>query len=171
MTRLATLVTLALAVGCAPQQVDAWSQLLDLPDVDANDPHAQALAADAWCQHGAELAALVGPEAVAAMPPGDLPACTVEDIVRAAAAEFGVDPDLLVAIAECESGMDPLAQNPSSDASGLLQHRLRFWPARAAAVGVPGGDVFDAETNARAGAWLLSVQGTAPWWSSERCWS
>lgn len=169
MTRL--LLASLLLTACTPAQIDTWAALLDLPDVDAHDPHAQALAADAWCQHGAELAALVGPEAVGAMPPGDLPACTVEDIVRAAAAEFGVDPDLLVAIAECESGMDPLAQNPSSDASGLLQHRLRFWPARAAAVGVPGGDVFDAETNARAGAWLLSTEGTAPWRSSERCWS
>lgn len=170
MTRL-LLASLALT-ACAPQQIDTWAALLDLPDVDANGPQTQALAADAWCQHGAELAALVGPEAVAAMPPGDLPACTVEDIVRAAAAEFGVDPDLLVAIAECESGMDPAAVNPTSGALGLGQHLPRLIGPRLAAVGYPlDADPLDPVVNARVTAWLLAEQGTAPWRASRGCWS
>ena len=73
MTRL-FLASIVL-VGCAPQHVDTWAVLLDLDGVDVHDPHAQDLAAEAWCQHGAELASLVGPEVLDAMPAGDLPAC------------------------------------------------------------------------------------------------
>lgn len=104
---------------------------------------------------------------------------TAEQIVREAAAEFGVGATIMLDIAVCESGstvrgdyasIDPNAKNPNGSASGLFQHLARYWPARAKAVGNPGASVFDARTNARAAAWMLSTQGTAPWAASKGCW-
>lgn len=103
----------------------------------------------------------------ATAPPEDRDAVT-EHIVRTAAEEFGVDPDLMVSIQRCE-GSVPWARNRSG-ASGLMQHLERYWPDRAAAVGAPDAPWWDPVTNARAGAWMLSTQGTRPWRASASCW-
>lgn len=123
MTRL-LLASLALT-ACTPQQIDTWATLLDLPDVDANDPHAQALAADAWCQHGAELAALVGPEAVDAMPPGDLPACPPPGWVDLGHGVYG--PPHLLDIRRCESTDRYDAVSPSGRYRGGYQFDQATW--------------------------------------------
>lgn len=172
MTR-ALVLTAALAVStaCTPAHLATWSSLLDLP-ADPHDPAHLALAADAWCLHGAALVDMVGTEAVDAMPREGLPACTVGEVLDRAAAEFGVDRALLDSITWCESRHDPAAVNPTSGALGLGQHLGRFWPGRAAAIGLPAdADPLDAQNNARVTAWLLSVEGTAPWRASRGCWS
>jgi hypothetical protein len=100
-------------------------------------------------------------------PPDQRDAAT-EYVVREAAAEFGVDPDLMLRIQRCE-GSVPWARNRST-ASGLFQHIERYWPGRAAAVGADGAPWWDPQANARAAAWMMANGGTAPWRASSRCW-
>lgn len=45
----------------------------------------------------------------------------IASTIKAAAKMYGVDPDLMLSIAEVESGFDPRAQNPGSSAGGLFQ--------------------------------------------------
>ena len=54
----------------------------------------------------AEVAEEVAAEPVAA------PASPIYDVIAAAAAEFGLDPDYLYAVAECESGSSPPSTRP-----------------------------------------------------------
>lgn len=46
---------------------------------------------------------------------------TISDKIRREAIEAGIDPDIALAIAFCESHLDPLADNPTSSALGLFQ--------------------------------------------------
>jgi len=73
------------------------------------------------------------------------------------------DVDRFLRIMECESGGDPLAKNPTSSASGLMQHLTRYWDERAAAAGMPGGDVFDGRTNIYVSAWLALAAPGGGW--------
>ena len=95
----------------------------------------------------------------------------VEAVVRDAAARWDVDPELMVAIVRCESGMDPGAVNRRSGALGLGQHLPAYWPARAEYLGLDPWMWFDPRVNAEVTAWMLSTQGTAPWYPSKGCWS
>lgn len=93
------------------------------------------------------------------------------DIIHQAADEFGVDGNLMVRIARCESGLRWWAVNITSRASGLFQHLPQYWAGRAEAVGMPDAWILDPRANARAAAWMLSTQGTRPWYSSIYCWN
>jgi hypothetical protein len=73
------------------------------------------------------------------------------------------DVDRFLRIMECESGGDPLAKNPTSSASGLMQHLTRYWDERAAAAGMPDGDVFDGRTNIYVSAWLALAAPGGGW--------
>jgi soluble lytic murein transglycosylase-like protein len=46
----------------------------------------------------------------------------IAQIIRDAAARYGVDPERLLRVAMCESGLNPYAHNPSG-ASGLFQFK------------------------------------------------
>lgn len=71
---------------------------------------------------------------------------TIEAMVRRLATEYGVSPDRAVAIATCESSLDPSARNrQGSSATGLYQWTAPTWEW----IGSPG-DRLDAEDNARA---------------------
>ena len=60
----------------------------------------------------------------------------------------------------CESLGNPQAKNPNSTASGLMQHLASpYWPARAAAIGMPDASPFDPIANIYASAWLLTAHG------------
>lgn len=101
------------------------------------------------------------PDPVIVTPPA--PPGSVEQIIRAAAAEFGGSGDLLVSIARCESGLDPHAVNSSSGALGLFQHLPRYWPTRAAGLGYSFDDWLDPTANARVSAKLLAEGGPGHW--------
>ncbi len=94
----------------------------------------------------------------------------IKNIIRNAAAEYGVDADLLIHIAYCESGYDPSDRNKSgSSASGLFQ----FMPStfRATPAGQAGRSIWDATANAEAAAWKISQGGIDAWNASRHCWS
>lgn len=73
------------------------------------------------------------------------------------------DVDRFLRIMQCESGGDPLAKNPNSSASGLMQHLTRFWQERAELAGVPGADVFDGNSNIWVSAWLALAAPGGGW--------
>lgn len=87
----------------------------------------------------------------------------MEGIILAAAAEYGVDGQLMLRIARCESGLNPRAVNASSGALGLFQHLPSLWPARAAGLGYPPEAWSDPTANARVSAVLLRDGGPGHW--------
>jgi soluble lytic murein transglycosylase-like protein len=72
----------------------------------------------------------------------------VHDAIKRAAARAGVDSNLLLAVAEAESGLRPDAVSPKG-AVGLMQ----LMPSTAGIFGIH--DAFDLEQNARGGAAYL----------------
>ena len=91
---------------------------------------------------------------IATLNTGGLPLRRAADHgLRLAAVVYGVPYRNLRAIAECESGVWPLAKNRSSTASGTLQFLDSTW-ARTP-FGRAGFSVFDPFANALAGAWLM----------------
>ncbi len=77
------------------------------------------------------------------------------DAVRAAAREFGLEPELLWAVIRVESRFDPRAQSPTG-AKGLMQFTKGTWAEVAARFGA--ADPFDPEASIRYGAYYLSRQ-------------
>lgn len=100
-----------------------------------------------------EPAAVAAPAAPAAVG-GD-----VVSIIYGAAAAYGQDGNALLAVASCESGLDPGAYNASSGASGLFQ----FLPGTWASTPYGGSSVFDASANANAAAWMWSMGRRGEW--------
>jgi len=73
---------------------------------------------------------------------------TFDPIIRQAAADYRVSPDLVRAVVQVESGFNPRARSPKG-AMGLMQ----LMPATAAELGVD--DPFDPEQNVRGGVTYL----------------
>ncbi|HSI20271.1 MAG TPA: transglycosylase SLT domain-containing protein [Verrucomicrobiae bacterium] len=93
-----------------------------------------------------------------------------EQIVREAAAKYGVDVNLLLRIGMCESGLRSEARNKSgSAASGMFQ----FMPStfRGTPQGKAGMSIFDPRANAEAAAWKISQGGLRAWNASKHCWN
>ena len=83
----------------------------------------------------------------------------IVSIIYAAAAAYGQDGNALLAVAQCESGLNPGAYNASSAASGLFQ----FLPGTWATTPSAGASIFDATANANAAAWMWSVGRRGEW--------
>jgi hypothetical protein len=80
----------------------------------------------------------------------------IVEIIHAAGAEFGVDGDYLVSIAECESGLDPQAYN-SAGYHGLFQYDDTTWSAYGE------GSIWDPVAQARATAELIAAGQSSRW--------
>ena len=76
---------------------------------------------------------------------GDIPS-----IIREAATRHGVNPDYMLRAARIESGLNPMAANPSSSARGLFQFLTR--PGGSWSSYGRGGNPLDPYANADAGA-------------------
>lgn len=82
-------------------------------------------------------------------------------------------PSELVAIAQCESGLQQsyndgsLVTNPESGAMGVFQE-LPFHQKLATKMGL---NLTKAEDNISYGIWLYNKFGNAPWLASKPCWS
>jgi soluble lytic murein transglycosylase-like protein len=98
-------------------------------------------------------AASAGPatDAAPAAPEGSIP-----DIVYAAAAEFGIDGPYLLAVAHCESTLNPNAYNPAGY-HGLFQFDFSTWGAYGY------GSIYDPVAQARTAARLLAAGQASRW--------
>lgn len=80
-------------------------------------------------------------------------------IINAAADRYGQSRSAMLAVARCESLLDPNAFNHSSAASGLFQ----FLPGTWATTPFANESIFDAVSNANAAAWMWSVGRRNEW--------
>lgn len=88
----------------------------------------------------------------------------IEQIIRDAANKYDLDGDRLVAMAQCESNLNPSAVNynyyENGNPSGLFQHLTigeygGYWKDRATNYGWDGASVFNAQANAEVTAQMI----------------
>jgi len=82
---------------------------------------------------------------------------------------MGLDGNLVLAIARCESGLRWDAANKTSSARGVFQYLAGTWANTEE--GRKGTSVFDADANVRMAVRHIAVHGTAAWDASRSCWS
>ena len=80
-------------------------------------------------------------------------------IIYAAADRYGQSRSAMLAVARCESLLDPNAYNPRSAASGLFQ----FLPGTWATTPFANESIWDPVSNANAAAWMWSVGRRNEW--------
>lgn len=85
---------------------------------------------------------------------------SVQDIIRAAANEFGVSPDRLLRVARCESTFNPSARN--GQYGGLFQFSDKTFNWFASMSGISGSK-WDAVSSSRVAAWAFA-NGYASHW-------
>jgi soluble lytic murein transglycosylase-like protein len=100
---------------------------------------------------------------------GDSQTAAVEAIISVKAEEYGIPPAKAVAIARCESGLNPSSVNRHSGALGLYQHLPSYWPKRAEAMGYDPALWYDPNVMADVSMAMLA-NGDSPWASSRSCW-
>jgi len=92
---------------------------------------------------------------------------TVEEQIRDIARDEGVDPDLAVRVAKCESGLNPSAVNKNIDGSidrGLYQWNSKWHPE------ITDKCAFDIECSTRAFCKAFK-EGHLSWWAAtKKCW-
>ncbi len=93
----------------------------------------------------------------------------VIELIKIHASTYGLNPDLPLRIAKCESGHRANAKNKSSTASGVFQYLAGTWANTSA--GRAGISVFDADANIRMAITHIATKGTSPWASSKSCWN
>ncbi len=81
------------------------------------------------------------------------------DIITEAANKYGQNPQAMIAVARCESGLNPNAYNARYGASGLFQ----FLPGTWRTTPFASHSIFDAWANANAAAWMWSVGRRGEW--------
>lgn len=88
------------------------------------------------------------------------------------AIEQGVDPNVAIKVAMCESGIRQGVKAKTSSASGIFQFLASTWKSTLARMGLPPNlDVFDGATNIMVGLWLMAQDGIhTHWYPSQHCW-
>lgn len=86
---------------------------------------------------------------VADAPAPDMAGNAITDIIRGASERHGVDPDVMLRLAQRESSLNPSAKNPKSSAGGLFQFIDGTWNQYGR------GDKFDPAANADAAARMM----------------
>jgi soluble lytic murein transglycosylase-like protein len=87
------------------------------------------------------------------------PAGTIVAIITDAAKRYNQSPEAMIAVARCESNLDPNAYNRSSGASGLFQ----FLPGTWRTTPYASANIFDPVASANAAAWMWSVGRRGEW--------
>jgi hypothetical protein len=94
-----------------------------------------------------------------------LPAApTVEHLIRAAAARYGVSAATMLRISKCESGLRPWVTSPGGH-MGLFQFSRQTWRWASVAAGYGGASPYSAEASAFSAAWLMSQSSGLSHWS------
>jgi len=92
----------------------------------------------------------------------------IEGQIRESAQRHGLDPNRMVRIAICESGMNPgsVASNyiDGTHPTGLFQHVAKYWPKRATTYGFDGASIFDATAQIEVTMGMF-VDGQSGQWS------
>jgi uncharacterized protein YraI len=83
----------------------------------------------------------------------------IVQIIYAAADTYGQSRSAMLAVAQCESLLDPYATNAWSGAAGLFQ----FLPGTWATTPWAGDNIYDPVANANAAAWMWSVGRRGEW--------
>jgi len=92
---------------------------------------------------------------------------TVEQIIRYVAKEEGVDPDLAVRVADCESKLSPSAVNVNTDGSrdrGLFQINNKWHPE------IDDATAFDIVLSTRFFCKAFKAGHLAWWTATKKCW-
>lgn len=100
--------------------------------------------------------------APAAATPAPAPASSgneIIDIITEAANKYGQSPSAMIAVARCESNLNPNAVNRSSGASGLFQ----FMPGTWRTTPFASYSIFDPWASANAAGWMWSVGRRGEW--------
>lgn len=89
----------------------------------------------------------------------------VEALIRCVAERWEVPggPDKAVAVARCESGLNPRAVGPNDLYLGIYQQHREYWPARATQYGFEGVSAFNARANIIVSIRMASEGGWGPW--------
>jgi LysM repeat protein len=90
------------------------------------------------------------------VPPGT---GNITAIITAAAQRYGQSPAAMIAVAQCESSLNPLAYNGEYGASGLFQ----FLPSTWATTPYASSNIFDPYASANAAGWMWSVGRRGEW--------
>ena len=85
---------------------------------------------------------------------------TKEQIENYIKEKFGASAETMLAIAKCESGLNPSAKNSRSTASGVFQIIKGTWQGNTEA---SWDERFDAKTNIDTAFTIWSHRGTQPW--------
>lgn len=87
----------------------------------------------------------------------------IEDFLVYKAQREGLSVSKVLSIARCESGLNPLAKNPKSTASGIYQFLYSSWLYYATPYGYKPEDVFDPIKNIRVAIDVMSKYGFSAW--------
>jgi LysM repeat protein len=100
------------------------------------------------------------PTPVAKVPqPAPVTGNNIPAIITAAAQRYGQSPAAMIAVAQCESSLNPNAYNGEYGASGLFQ----FLPSTWATTPYANANIFDPYASANAAAWMWSVGRRGEW--------
>jgi hypothetical protein len=87
----------------------------------------------------------------------------VKQLIRCAAAYYGISVERALYIAKRESNFQPDAYNSWSCAKGIFQHLCKYWPDRAYSYGFKGWSAFNARANIIVTMRMVRRYGWSPW--------
>lgn len=123
--------------------------------------YAAAVDKNALEDYAAAVVAATPPPAPAPAPtPVNAAPGSVQDII---ARNFGGQTSKAIAVARCESGLNPGAMSPGGGNHGLFQINNVHSGTFQSVTGAPWSARYDAETNTRFAKWLYNQSGWGPW--------
>lgn len=95
---------------------------------------------------------------------------SIEDIIISKAITNNIDPELLLRIAKCESGLKVDVQNTRSTASGIFQFINSTFTDYAQAYELATDNKNDPHVQAELAAKMIAAGGLSHWDASRSCW-
>jgi hypothetical protein len=97
--------------------------------------------------------------------PAPTPDSDIVSLIYKYAAEYGANAEIMIAIANCESGMNAGAVSPSGSYKGIYQFVTSTWESNRQAMGLDSNPelMFNAEEAVRTAAFKMSRDGYGAW--------